>query len=71
MRTWIDSPGDMVMENPTTGDKVILYFQPCGWFGYDISGVTVVIITNCFVDYSELWVRSSWTLQESTPDGCV
>lgn len=33
-RTWIDSPGDMVMSNLTTGDKVILYFQPCGWFGY-------------------------------------
>lgn len=33
-RTWIDSPGDMVMTNLTTGDKVVLYFQPCGWFGY-------------------------------------
>jgi hypothetical protein len=40
-RTWIDSPGDMVMENLTTGDKVILYFQPCGWFGkgrYEVDG---------------------------------
>ena len=35
-RTWIDSPGEMVMTNLTTGDKVVLYFQPCGWFGYDI-----------------------------------
>lgn len=34
-RTWIDSPGDMVLTNLTTGDKVVLYFQPCGWFGYD------------------------------------
>jgi len=33
-RTWIDSPGEMVMTNLTTGDKVVLYFQPCGWFGY-------------------------------------
>jgi hypothetical protein len=32
-RTWIDSPGDMVLTNLTTGDKVVLYFQPCGWFG--------------------------------------
>ena len=33
-RTWIDSPGEMVMTNLTTGDKAVLYFQPCGWFGY-------------------------------------
>lgn len=33
-RTWVDSPGDMVFTNLTTGDKVVLYFQPCGWFGY-------------------------------------
>eukprot|EP00897_Mesotaenium_endlicherianum_P002073 jgi/Mesen1/1894/ME000143S00948 len=32
-RTWVDSPGDMVLTNTTTGDKVVLYFQPCGWFG--------------------------------------
>ncbi|AQK79420.1 Oxysterol-binding protein-related protein 3B [Zea mays] len=32
-RTWVDSPGEMVMTNLTTGDKVVLYFQPCGWFG--------------------------------------
>ena len=35
-RTWVDSPGEMVLTNLTTGDKVLLYFQPCGWFGYDI-----------------------------------
>ena len=34
-RTWVDSPGEMVLTNLTTGDKVVLYFQPCGWFGYD------------------------------------
>ncbi|CAI9768510.1 unnamed protein product [Fraxinus pennsylvanica] len=28
-RTWVDSPGEMVMTNLTTGDKVVLYFQPC------------------------------------------
>ncbi|KVH91246.1 Oxysterol-binding protein [Cynara cardunculus var. scolymus] len=28
-RTWIDSPGEMVLTNLTTGDKVVLYFQPC------------------------------------------
>lgn len=33
-RTWVDSPGEMIMTNLTTGDKVVLYFQPCGWFGY-------------------------------------
>ncbi|KAK2363453.1 oxysterol-binding protein-related protein 3C [Trifolium repens] len=32
-RTWIDSPGEMIMTNPTTGDKAVLYFQQCGWFG--------------------------------------
>eukprot|EP00850_Spirogloea_muscicola_P013393 SM000090S24355 [mRNA] locus=s90:517932:520825:- [translate_table: standard] len=40
-RTWIDSPGDMVLTNTTTGDKVVLYFQPCGWFGagrYEVDG---------------------------------
>ncbi|KAL5661877.1 hypothetical protein ACJX0J_029002, partial [Zea mays] len=31
-RTWVDSPGEMVMTNLTIGDKVVLYFQPCGWF---------------------------------------
>jgi len=35
-RTWIDSPGEMVLTNLTTGDKVLLYFQPCGSFGYGI-----------------------------------
>uniref|UniRef100_A0A7N0ZY90 Oxysterol-binding protein n=1 Tax=Kalanchoe fedtschenkoi TaxID=63787 RepID=A0A7N0ZY90_KALFE len=40
-RTWVDSPGEMVMTNLTTGDKAVLYFQPCGWFGagrYEIDG---------------------------------
>ncbi|KAF5954207.1 hypothetical protein HYC85_007063 [Camellia sinensis] len=40
-RTWVDSPGEMVMTNLTTGDKVVLYFQPCGWFGagrYEVDG---------------------------------
>ncbi|XP_024403561.1 oxysterol-binding protein-related protein 3A [Physcomitrium patens] len=32
-RTWVDSPGDMVMTNLTTGEKVVLYFHPCNWFG--------------------------------------
>ncbi|AQK56466.1 Oxysterol-binding protein-related protein 3B [Zea mays] len=32
-RTWVDSPGEMVMTNLTIRDKVVLYFQPCGWFG--------------------------------------
>lgn len=34
--TWIDSHGEMIMTNLTTGDKVVLYFQPCGWFRYEI-----------------------------------
>lgn len=33
-RTWVDSPGEMIMTNLTTGDKAVLYFQPCGWLGY-------------------------------------
>ncbi|KAL6204562.1 hypothetical protein ACLB2K_021829 [Fragaria x ananassa] len=40
-RTWVDSPGDMIMTNLTTGDKAVLYFQPCGWFGagrYEVDG---------------------------------
>ncbi|PSS23765.1 Oxysterol-binding protein-related protein like [Actinidia chinensis var. chinensis] len=32
-RTWVDVPGEMIVTNLTTGDKVVLYFQPCGWFG--------------------------------------
>ncbi|GJP32712.1 hypothetical protein CLOM_g17313 [Closterium sp. NIES-68] len=40
-RTWVDSPGDMVLTNTTTGEKVVLFFQPCGWFGagrYEVDG---------------------------------
>lgn len=40
-RTWVDVPGEMVLTNLTTGDKVVLYFQPCGWFGagrYEVDG---------------------------------
>ncbi|KAG2685856.1 hypothetical protein I3843_10G137800 [Carya illinoinensis] len=40
-RTWVDSPGEMILTNFTTGDKVVLYFQPCGWFGagrYEVDG---------------------------------
>ncbi|KAF5953755.1 hypothetical protein HYC85_006611 [Camellia sinensis] len=40
-RTWVDSPGEMILTNMTTGDKVVLYFQPCGWFGagrYEVDG---------------------------------
>ena len=42
-RTWVDSPGDMIMTNLTTGDKVVLYFQPCGWFGYSLYHVLIII----------------------------
>lgn len=40
-RTWVDSAGEMILTNMTTGDKVVLYFQPCGWFGanrYEVDG---------------------------------
>ncbi|KAI4324416.1 hypothetical protein MLD38_029908 [Melastoma candidum] len=40
-RTWIDSPGEMLLTNLTSGDKAVLYFQPCGWFGagrYEVDG---------------------------------
>ncbi|KAJ4764074.1 Oxysterol-binding family protein [Rhynchospora pubera] len=32
-RTWVDSPGELVLTNLTTGEKAVLYFHPCGWFG--------------------------------------
>ncbi|KAK3206281.1 hypothetical protein Dsin_020327 [Dipteronia sinensis] len=40
-RTWVDSPGEMILTNLTTGDKVVLLFQACGWFGanrYEVDG---------------------------------
>ncbi|KAI3846475.1 hypothetical protein MKX03_034956 [Papaver bracteatum] len=40
-RTWIDTSGDMIMTNMTTGDRVVLNFKPCGWFGacrYEVNG---------------------------------
>ncbi|XP_052172964.1 oxysterol-binding protein-related protein 3C-like isoform X2 [Diospyros lotus] len=40
-RTWVDSSGEMILTNSTMGDKVVLYFQPCGWFGagrYEVDG---------------------------------
>ncbi|XP_057970496.1 oxysterol-binding protein-related protein 3C-like [Malania oleifera] len=40
-RTWVDSLGDMILTNLTTGDKAVLYFQPCGWLGagrYEVDG---------------------------------
>ena len=43
-RTWVDSPGEMIMTNLTTGDKVVLYFQPCGWFGYDLLSFLMLLI---------------------------
>lgn len=45
-RTWIDSPGEMVVTNLTTGDKVVLYFQPCGWFGYDHFPFPIVLVSS-------------------------
>jgi hypothetical protein len=45
-RTWVDSPGEMIMTNLTTGDKAVLYFQPCGWFGYSTS-LLILYILNC------------------------
>ncbi|XP_068654871.1 oxysterol-binding protein-related protein 3A-like [Aristolochia californica] len=40
-RTWVDSPGEMILTNLTTGDKVVLCFNACGWFGagrYEVDG---------------------------------
>ncbi|KAI3887428.1 hypothetical protein MKW92_050814 [Papaver armeniacum] len=40
-RTWIDTSGDLIMTNMTTGDRVVLNFKPCGWFGacrYEVNG---------------------------------
>ncbi|KAI3965020.1 hypothetical protein MKX01_013951 [Papaver californicum] len=37
--TWIDTSGDMIMIYMTTGDRVVLNFKPCGWFGrYEVNG---------------------------------
>ncbi|CAN6471775.1 unnamed protein product [Victoria cruziana] len=45
-RTWVDSPGEMIMTNLTTGDKTVLYFQPCGWFGYGYSYTSWKFVIN-------------------------
>ncbi|OVA16526.1 Oxysterol-binding protein [Macleaya cordata] len=40
-RMWISTAGDMTMTNMTTGDKVVLNFQPSGWFGgarFEVNG---------------------------------
>lgn len=44
-RTWVDSPGEMILSNLTTGDKVVLYFQPCGWFGYVVISDSLICKT--------------------------
>lgn len=52
-RTWVDSPGEMIMTNLTTGDKVVLYFQPCGWFGY-VSNFNWFLVVE-FVLLCDIW----------------
>lgn len=40
-RTWVDSYGDMVLTNLKSGDRCILNFKACGWFGsgrHEVSG---------------------------------
>lgn len=40
-RTWIDTYGDYTLVNHTSGARVHMYYQQCGWFGqgrYIISG---------------------------------
>lgn len=40
-RTWVDSFGDMILKNTTTGSECVMTFAPCGWFGagrYDLKG---------------------------------
>mmetsp|Transcript_42534 Transcript_42534/g.51663 ORF Transcript_42534/g.51663 Transcript_42534/m.51663 type:complete len:456 (+) Transcript_42534:189-1556(+) len=40
-RTWVDTFGDMLVVNLTTGKYVALNFKPCGWFGagrYELEG---------------------------------
>ena len=65
-RTWVDSPGEMVLSNLTTGDKVVLYFQPCGWFGYYTLShllflLTMLLLSNvCFLQLHGLlfnWMK--------------
>lgn len=48
-RTWVDSPGEMILTNLTTGDKVVLYFQPCGWLGYEPMTITYILCWFCCV----------------------
>jgi hypothetical protein len=31
--TWVDTFGDMLVVNPTTGNYAALHAQQCGWFG--------------------------------------
>jgi hypothetical protein len=40
-RTWVDTFGDYILLNATTGAKAEIYFSPCGWFGsgfHEIAG---------------------------------
>jgi hypothetical protein len=60
-RTWIDSPGEMIVTNITTGDKAVLYFQPCGWFGYvTLSAMQFCLIGLLSNHMAEVahWIRS-------------
>lgn len=56
-RTWIDSPGEMVVTNMTTGDKVVLYFQPCGWFGYVFFLLNLQLISSDMFSEVDLWLH--------------
>lgn len=58
-RTWIDSPGEATLTNLTTGDKVVLYFQPCGWFGYGFLIAIYPFFSAFYVNYYKSPVNTS------------
>ena len=42
-RTWVDTFGDYILLNATTGAKAEIYFEPCGWFGSGFHEVSCLL----------------------------
>jgi len=70
-RTWVDSPGEMILTNLTTGDKVVLYFQPCGWLGagrYEVGGYVYNAAEEPKILMTGKW-NESMSYQPCDPEG--
>lgn len=70
-RTWVDSPGEMILTNLTTGDKVVLYFQPCGWLGagrYEVDGYVYNAAEEPKILMTGKW-NESMSYQPCDPEG--